>query len=115
MYILCIEEKKLLKNIQQYNEFKKGITQKWILYLWILRMVKQLIIKDYYQVLKGSDKYVVLSNFSIYYTWTSIKNWCKNNKFKISTPTWNEEFELSDGSYSVSNSQDYFEYILKIC
>ena len=37
----------------------------------------------------------------------------KNNKFKISDPTWNEEFELPDGSYHVSDIQDYFEYILK--
>ena len=36
-----------------------------------------------------------------------------NNKFKITAPTWNNEFELPDGSYSVSNIQDYFEYILK--
>ena len=40
-------------------------------------------------------------------------NSCKNNKFKISGPTWNEEFELPDKSYSVSDIQDYFEYILK--
>ena len=37
----------------------------------------------------------------------------KNNKFKISAPTWNEEFELPDGSYSLSDIQDYFEYALK--
>ena len=37
----------------------------------------------------------------------------KNNKFKISAPTLNEEFDLLDGSYSVSDIQDYFEYILK--
>ena len=37
----------------------------------------------------------------------------KNNKFKISALTWNEEFELSDESYSVSDIQDYFEYIFK--
>ena len=36
-----------------------------------------------------------------------------NNKFKISAPTWHDEFELPDGSYSVSDIQDYFEYILK--
>ena len=36
-----------------------------------------------------------------------------NNKFKISASTWNEEFKLSDGSYSVSDIQDYFKYILK--
>ena len=35
------------------------------------------------------------------------------NKFNISTPTWNEEFELPDGLYSISDIQDYFEYILK--
>ena len=37
----------------------------------------------------------------------------KNNKFEISAPTWNEEFELLGRSYSISNIQDYFEYILK--
>ena len=43
----------------------------------------------------------------------NIKSSYNNNKFKISAPTWNDEFELPDGSYSVSNIQDYFEYILK--
>ena len=37
----------------------------------------------------------------------------KNNKFKISASIWNEEFELLDGSYSVSDIQNYFKYILK--
>ena len=37
----------------------------------------------------------------------------KNNKIKISTPTWNEEIELPGGSYFISDIQDYFEYILK--
>ena len=61
--------------------------------------------------LKISNKYVALSNFSIYYTWKNIKFSYKNNKFKTSAPTWNEEFQLSDGSYNVSNVQDYFKYI----
>ena len=52
--------------------------------------------------LKRSDSYVALSNLSIYYTWKSIKKSYKNNKVKVSAPTWNEEFELPDGSYSVS-------------
>ena len=43
----------------------------------------------------------------------NIKSSCNNNKFKISAPTWNNEFELPDGSYSISDIQDYFEYILK--
>ena len=54
-----------------------------------------------------------LSNLSIYYTWKNIRSSYKNNKFKISAPTWNDEFELPDGSYSISDIQDYFEYILK--
>ena len=63
--------------------------------------------------LKRSDKYVALTNLSIYYTWKNIKKSYKNNKFKISAPTWNEEFKLPDGSYSVSNIQDYYQYIFK--
>ena len=63
--------------------------------------------------LKRTDRYVALSNLSIYYTWKNIKKSYKNNKFKISAPTWNDEFELPDGLYSVSDIQDYFEYILK--
>ena len=42
-----------------------------------------------------------------------MKRSCKNNKFKISALTWNEELELSHGSYSLSDVHDYFEYILK--
>ena len=63
--------------------------------------------------LKISEKIIALSNISIYYTWRNIKNSYNNNKFKISTPTWNDKFELPDGSYSVSDIQDYFENILK--
>ena len=46
--------------------------------------------------LKRNDKYVALSNLRIYYTWKNIKKSYKNNNFKISTPTWNEEIELPD-------------------
>ena len=60
--------------------------------------------------LKRSDKYVALSNSTISYTWKNIKKSNKNIKCKISAPTWNEEFELPDGSYSVSDIQGYFEY-----
>ena len=37
----------------------------------------------------------------------------ESNKFKISAPRWHEKFQLPDGSYSVSDTQDYFEYIIK--
>ena len=63
--------------------------------------------------LRRGQKTVALSNLSIYYTWKNIKSSYNNNKFKISAPTWNEEFELPDGSCAVSDIQDYFEYILK--
>ena len=64
--------------------------------------------------LRRGQKIVALSNLSIYYTWKNIKSSNNNNnKLKISAPTWNEEFELPDGSYSISDIQDYFEYILK--
>ena len=59
------------------------------------------------------QKVIVLSNLSIYYTWRNIKSSCKNNKFKISTPTWVAEFELPNGSYSVSGIQYYLKHILK--
>ena len=53
--------------------------------------------------LKRSDKYTALSNFSIYYSLKNIKRSCKNNKFKISAPTWNEKFDLPDRLHSVSD------------
>ena len=62
--------------------------------------------------LRRGQKTVALSNLSIYYTWKNIKSSYNNNKCKISAPTWSEEFELPDGSYSISDIQDYFEYIL---
>ena len=63
--------------------------------------------------LRIGEKVIALSNLSIYYAWRNIRSSYNNNKFKISTPTWNDEFELPDGSCSVSDIQDYFEYILK--
>ena len=63
--------------------------------------------------LRIGEKVIALSNLSIYYTWRNIKSLYNNNKFEISTPTWNDEFELPDGSYSVSDIQDYLKYILK--
>ena len=63
--------------------------------------------------LRGKGKYIALSNLRIYYTWENMKKSHKNNKFKITAPTWNEEFELPDGSYYISDIQGYFEYILK--
>ena len=62
---------------------------------------------------KGPNKNIALVNLNIYYTWKNIKSAYNNNKFKISVPKWNDEFDLPDVSYSISDRQDYFEYIIK--
>ena len=62
--------------------------------------------------LKDANKNMALANLSICYTSKNIKSAYSNNKFKISAPTWNEEFDLPDGSYSISDIQDYFDYII---
>ena len=62
---------------------------------------------------KDLQKNMALANLSIYYTWKTIKSECTNNKVKISAPTWNDTFDLLDGSYSISDIQDYFEFIIK--
>ena len=59
--------------------------------------------------LRIDEKVIALSNLSIYHIWKNIKSSYNNNKFKISAPTWNDEFKLPDGSYSVSDIQDYFQ------
>ena len=59
--------------------------------------------------LRDPNKNMALVYLSIYYTRKNIKSAYKNNKFTISAPTWNDEFDLSDGLYSVSDIQDYFE------
>ena len=63
--------------------------------------------------LKSANKKIALSNLSIYNTWKNIKSTYSNNKYKISAPTWNDTFDLPDGFYSISDIQDYFEFILK--
>ena len=63
--------------------------------------------------LRIGEKVIALSNLSIYYTWRNKKSSYNNHKFKISAPTWNDEFELLDGLHSVSDIRDYFKYILK--
>ena len=63
--------------------------------------------------LRIGEKVTALSNLSIYHTWKNKKRSYNNNKFKTSAPTWNHKSELPNGSYSISDIQDYFEYILK--
>ena len=63
--------------------------------------------------IKNPNKNIALANLSISYTWKNIKSEYNNNKFKISAPAWNEPFDLTDGSYSIADIQDYFELIIK--
>ena len=56
---------------------------------------------------------MALASLNIYYTWKNIKSKCNNNKFKISAPTWNETFDLPDGSCSIDDIQDYFKFIIE--
>ena len=58
--------------------------------------------------LKKPNKNIGLANLSIYYTWKNIRSEYNKNKLKISAPTWNDTFDLPDGSYSISDIQDYF-------
>ena len=59
------------------------------------------------------QKKMALANLSIYYTWKNIKSQYNNNKLKISAPTWNDTFDLPDVFSSISDIQDYFEFIIK--
>ena len=53
--------------------------------------------------LRNGEKVIALSNLSIYYTWRNRKSSYNNDKFKISAPTWNDEFKLPDVLYSESD------------
>ena len=63
--------------------------------------------------LKNPNKNMALASLSIYYTWKNIRSEYNNNKFKISAPTWDDTFDLPDGSYSIAYIQDYFEFIIR--
>ena len=64
--------------------------------------------------LKNSNENMALANLIIYDTWKNTKSEYNNNKFKISAPAWNDEFNLPDGCYSVSDMTRLFRiYHLK--
>ena len=58
--------------------------------------------------LRNPSKNMALANLSIYYTWKNVKSIYKNNKFKISAPTWSQKFDLPDGSCNIPEIQDYY-------
>ena len=112
------QSKKITKEV--YNSIiksKKVYYKKWILvssensrtseyHLLVLKLTIK------FDLRRGQES-VALSNLSIYYTWNMIKSSYSKNNFKISAPTWSDEFESPDESYLISDIQDYFEYILK--
>ena len=63
--------------------------------------------------LRSSDKHVAPQNLFVYQTWKNIRKQYRKNKLKIIARTGNDEFELPDGSYSVSEIQDYREFNIK--
>ena len=63
--------------------------------------------------LKNPNKNIALVNLNIYCTWKNIKTEYNNNKCKISASTWSETFDLPDGSYTIDDIQDYFDFIIK--
>ena len=63
--------------------------------------------------LRSSNKHVALQNLFIYYKLKSIRKQYQKNKLKIIAPILNDKFELPDGAYSVSDIQDYIDYIIK--
>ena len=75
--------------------------------LWTLKIVRQMTLTNFFYEfsdrinLKEPNQNIELANLSIYYMWKNIKSAYKNNGFKISTPTWNDEFDLPEGSYSI--------------
>ena len=62
---------------------------------------------------KNPNRNMALANLSIYDTWKNIKSEYKKNKFKIFAPTWNDTFDLPDGSYWNFDIQNYFKFIIK--
>ena len=118
LFIFCINQKESLKKV--YNNIIKSIQQlTYKMDTIFTNSENSETSKSHVLVLKLNNKLdlridekdIALSNLSIYYTQRNIKSSYNNNKFRISAPTWNDKFELPDGSYSVSDIQDYFEYI----
>ena len=74
--------------------------------------VLKLKLTDKLELTRGG-KNVALSNISIYYNMENKKAHTITTDLKISAPIWNGKVELPDGSYSVSDIHNYFEYNLK--
>ena len=111
--LFFVLSKKLIKAI--YNNIVNTIC-KWKQSLWTLKLVRlmnfRLTLADILN-LKDFNKNLTLANLGIYYTWRNAKSAHNNNTFKISARTWNDEFNFPDGSYSISDIQYYFEYVIR--
>ena len=74
---------------------------------FIYQFTSKLILKT------PNKKNLRLVNLSMHYTWKNMKSEYNNNKFKISGLLWNDSFDLPDGSWSISDIQDYLKLIIK--
>ena len=59
--------------------------------------------------LRSSNKHFALQNLAIYYSWKIIAKKYKNSKSKMIASASNDELEVPDGSYSVSDIQVYIK------
>ena len=64
-------------------------------------------------ILKTQITKIWIGYFKHLLTWKNLKSAYNNDKFKISAPTWHDEFELPDGSDSISDGQDYFKFTVE--
>ena len=63
--------------------------------------------------IKNPNENIGLVNLSIYYTWKNSKSAHNNSRFKILASTSNDEFDLPDGSYSISDMR--LQQIILLC
>ena len=108
-YILCINQKKKKRTKKVYNNIIKSIQLQKMDTIFVNSGNSKTseahvlipMLNDKLDLKRGA-KSIALSNLSIYYTWKNTKSPYNNNKYKISAPTWDDKFELPDGSNSVS-------------
>ena len=115
LYISKKKKKKKQKNLQQLDQHYLNMEK---IYINTENSKTNESNKFIYQftdklILKPQQQKDGLVNLSIYYTQKNIKSAYNTNKFKVSIPTWNHKFDLPDRSYSISEIQNYLEFIIK--
>ena len=75
------------------------------------KFIQQFTVK--FNLKTRNNKNIGLVNLSIYYTQKNIKSTYNSNTFRALASTWNDEFDLPYCPQSISEIQDYFEFIIK--